>query len=256
MINCVTLEDKNIDVCARKSYYDYNGARACMTNNINSCNCNTTRCNTNNCYSCNNNRCNNNCSCNTNRCDSCNTNRCCRSNSCNANRCNKNKRKCNCQCDPCCTRLLSGLIPEMVPYPPLPPCIGPIFGRAQFRAPARQMSSGDFYSFKTETIQGNAILPVDGTSEITLAPNTTFDFVWVISSPANTKCPISIGAILLLNNIQISQSVCRGACKSDLRACASGRFMTGNTQSTLKLVYVSDVATTNLSGAVLMITSI
>lgn len=221
MINCVTLGNKNIDAYARKSYYDYNGARACILNSRNNCNC----------------------TCNTNRCH-------------NTNRCNDNNCKCNCQYDPCCTKLLGGCTPEMVPYPPLPPCIGPVFGRAQFRAPVRQISSGDFYLFRTESIQGNAILPVDGTSEITLAPNTTFDFVWIISSAANTKCPISVGALLFLNDIQISQGLCRGSCTADLRACANGRFITGDTQSTLKLVYVSDCVTTNLSGAILMLTSI
>lgn len=148
--------------------------------------------------------------------------------------------------------------PPMPPIPPMPPGPGPFMGAAQFESTVTAfINNGFVYRFNTINIQGNAIQHIDGTSDIILAPNTLYEFAW--ENSAQVTADVASGAVLLLNNVPVpgSENTVAGAAFTDVTARANGRFMTGNAESILNLVYVVNPVFESIDqGATLMLATV
>lgn len=146
-----------------------------------------------------------------------------------------------------------------LPIPPMPqiPLTGiPILSEGQFRSiQGAVLKNDDPYEFNTSVIRGDEIKHVDGTIDILLAPNTTYEFAWSADSISRSTMYVSIGAKLILNGVVIPGSSCsiQGTGGTVINTQACGGFVTGENTGVLNLVFESGAGQPIESNGVLRI---
>lgn len=130
-------------------------------------------------------------------------------------------------------------LPPIPPMPPLPP--GPLRGFGEFRAPIQQLDSGDFYVFNTVAIQGNEIEHMDGTTQILLTPNTTYQFNYITDTvlavnSAGIAIVFDLNGVHLQNTVTEVDNIIAGV---PVMTQANGQFMTGNNPGILQVRFIS-----------------
>lgn len=143
----------------------------------------------------------------------------------------------------------TGPMPPEPPLPPIPPIIpGVIDNLGIFLAPTASLTDGLVFSFNTLEIKGDAIQHVDGSGDITLAPNRTYMYAWISQIEVFTPNVVTAGAELLLEGAPVpgSQRTFTGPGNASVRELeAMGQIITGNNEEVLNLVYLTSDNTVN-----------
>lgn len=142
------------------------------------------------------------------------------------------------------------------PMPQIPPPLVPILSEGQFRSTkGALLKNDDPYEFNTTVIREDEIKHADGTIDILLAPNTTYEFAWSADSISRSTMYVSIGAKLTLNGVVIPGSYCsiQGVGGTVINTQACGGFITGENTGVINLVFESGSEQSIESNAVLRI---
>lgn len=137
----------------------------------------------------------------------------------------------------------TGTMPPEPPLPPIPPIVpGVIDNLGIFLAPTASLTNGLVFSFNTLEIKGDAIQHVDGSGDITLAPNRTYMYAWISEIEVFTPDVVTAGAELLLEGAPVpgSQRTFTEPGNAGVRELeAIGQIITGNNEEVLNLVYLT-----------------
>lgn len=143
----------------------------------------------------------------------------------------------------------TGAMPPDPPIPPVPPVTpGVIDNFGQFLAPTASLTDGNPFIFNNIEIKGDAILHVDGSPVIILAPNRNYLYAWISEIEVFTPDVVTAGAVLVIDGVDVpgSTRTFTGPGNLGVRELeAIGRFRTGNAEQFLNLIYLTSNSLVN-----------